>query len=114
MSYLLPAGTSPRTKNKWGLGAYRTRFPRTRGVSGLGQEAITMTPLTPCDQPDPNNPGVPAASRQFFKEPIRRDVLHFSGGGRSNEWHRMHVLRRHDGKSVGGCGQNLHDIDYPS
>lgn len=37
MSYLLPAGMAPRTKNKWGLGLYRGRMMRSRGVNGLGR-----------------------------------------------------------------------------
>jgi len=36
MSYLLPAGSVARTKNKWGLGVYRSRIPRSRGIQGLG------------------------------------------------------------------------------
>jgi hypothetical protein len=66
MSYLLPVGSAVLTKNKWGLGIYRAPFARNRGLgrwknyqqgyrpsgSGLGQDA-----LTPCDAPDPNNPG---------------------------------------------------------
>jgi hypothetical protein len=31
--YLLPAGTSARTVNKWGLGVLYTRVPRSRGLS---------------------------------------------------------------------------------
>jgi hypothetical protein len=33
MAYLLPAGMPSRTKNKWGLGLYRTRAMRSRGLS---------------------------------------------------------------------------------
>lgn len=77
MSYLLPAGTAPRTTNKWGLGIYGGRVPRSRGVSGMGRwklyqqtsgqlgqdEPTTYDPgdiLTPpIAQPIPSTPAIP-------------------------------------------------------
>lgn len=53
MSYLLPAGTAPRTKTKWGLG-----YARGLGRWKLYQNSAQLGQDTPCDQPDPNDPSI--------------------------------------------------------
>jgi hypothetical protein len=75
VSYLLPAGTAPRTKNKWGLGVYGGRMMRSRGMGrwklyqqsagpgALGQDPTTFDPgdvlVPPIAQPIPATPAIP-------------------------------------------------------
>jgi len=82
MSYLLAAGTAPRTVQKWGLGRFNTRkfvTPQRRNLRGLGQDspdcpASVIDPFTgelcanlPPIAPPPSQPGVDPAVQQAYK-----------------------------------------------
>lgn len=64
MSYLLPAGNAPRTKNKWGLGAVLMRNGSGGGLPVRSPISfpITVGPVSTGGPPNPPNPTPPLPS----------------------------------------------------